>query len=280
MPLVSDAQKPRVEAFQADFAAGLRAVLTALGCKLREGLTPSEVVLAYTNYKYRRIVAHPRTVHWSDTLRARGDLTTEERGALEKIEATAIAGADLYPHQSTSLLDPLSNDGLLADWGIHHLHPGLATGKPTLAPFVNRSKSVLLARITDADMYLIDYLPHGKGVDAPWWNIDLPETLHRNWPDSIADLKIEDYEPKLSWEAHRKLRPPKGATITVAVTVSDGTSYLLSHGMVLSGHSMAACSLADQYQNRVVRIALDRADHEKLIVTGDHRQLDVRVVPR
>lgn len=248
MPLVSDAQRPRVHAFQADLAAGLRAILTGLGCKLRHDLTPSEVVLAYTNYKFRRIGVRPRRVHWSDTLRGRTNLAIEERTAIDELVAKAIGGADLYPHQSTSLLDPLSNDGLLADWDIQHLHLGLANGKPAVAPFVNRSKNVVLVRITDADMYLIDCLPHGKGVDAPWWNIDLPETLHRNWPASIAHLRIDGYEPKLTWEAHRKLRPIKGAAITVAVSVSDGTSYLLSHGMVLSGHSMAACRMADRYQ--------------------------------
>jgi hypothetical protein len=252
----------------------------ALGCRLDPGLDASTVCLAFGNYRLRRITIVPRRVHRSDTLLQRSDLSVEEREAIDAIERKAGAGLDLYPHQSTTLLDPLAKDGLLADWRIQHLHLGLPSGKPTVPPFVNRSKKVLLVRITETDAYFIDCVPHGKGADPPWWNTDLPETLHRNWPASIAPFKVDGYEPKLTWEDHRKLRPPKGFTFTTAVTTADGTSYLLSDGLLSNGYSVEARRFADRVQTKVVEIALRRTDNEKLVLKGDHREVHVYVEPR
>jgi hypothetical protein len=277
----TEAEHERIAAFQVDLADGVRAILASLGCKgLAATLGPSDVCLAYANYRSRRISVRPRKVHRSDTLRQRADLAPEERDAIDAIEERFAGGADLYPHQSTSIRSPLSKDGLLADWHIQHLHLGLASGKPTVSPFVKRSDDVLLVRVTGAEAYFIDCLPHGPDDEPPWWNIDLPETLHRNWPESIQHLRIDGYEPKLSWEEHRKLRPVKGCTFTTAVSTSDGTSYLLSDGMLASGHSTAARTFADSLQTQVTEIARGRKDDERLVVTGDHRELYLRVEPR
>jgi hypothetical protein len=278
----SEAECKRIAAFQEDFARGLREILASLDCiGLPATHTPEDVCLGYTNYKFRRIEARLREVYRSDTLKQRPDLSAEECAAIDALEAKARAGTDLYPHQSTTLRKPLANDGLLSDWRVQHLHLGLATGRPTVAPFVNRSGKVLLVRVTDDALYMIDCLPHGPDVEPPWWNIDLPETIHRNWPESIEHLKLDGYEPKLSWEDHRRLRPARGPTITMAVSTSDGTSYLLSEtGMVMTGYSMEACSRADRFQTYVRNIALDRGDDEKLVVLGDHREVHVYVERR
>lgn len=287
---LTGAEHRRVTAFQGDLADGIRAILASLGCRtLAPALGPSDVCLAYANYKFRRIHMRPRRVLRSDTLRGRTDLPIDEPAAIDAIEAKFVCGADLYPHQSTTLARPLAKDGLLADWRIQHLHLGLASGKRATAPFVNRSCNVLLVRVTDDAAYFVDCLAHG-GTDEPeeasdpealWWNVDPPETLHRNWPDSIADLNLDDYAPKLSWSDHRKLRSSKGCNFTTAVTTSDGTSYLLSEtGILASGHSSQARSHADALQNKVTTIALDRRDDEKLVVEGDHCELHLRVEPR
>jgi hypothetical protein len=280
MALLTQAERRRVALFQSDHAEGLRAILLAAGCE-DPGREPETVCLAFANYRLRRIPVPPRQVHRSDTLVQRVDLSQEERDAIDQIEAKMRAGADLYPHQSTSLRNPLAKDGLLADWQIQHLHLGLTTGRLAVPPFVNRSQRVLLVRITDTDAYLIDCALHGNGVEPPWWNIDLPETIHHNWPLTIAHLKIDGYEPKLTWEQHRQLRPQgRGCTFTTAVTVADGTSYLLSHGMLTSGHSTEAGRYADAIQTRVVQAALVHRDDEKMVLRGDHRIVNVYFEPR
>jgi hypothetical protein len=277
----TEAEHERIGEFQNDLAHGRRTILASLGCKgLAETLGASDVCLAYANYRLRRIAARPRRVHRSDTLRLRTDLAPEERDAIDAIEERFAGGADLYPHQSTSIASPLSKDGLLADWHIQHLHLGLMSGKPAVPPFVMRSANVLLVRVTDSAAYFIDCLPHGASVDPPWWDIDLAETLHRNWPESIHHLRIEGYEPKLTWEQHRRLRPVKGCSFTTAVSTSDGTSYLLSDGMLAAGYSTAARGFADSLQTNVTEIALGSADDERLVVAGDHRELYLSVQPR
>ncbi len=188
---------------------------------------------------------------------------------------------DLYPHQSTSLLDPLAKDGLLADWDIQHLHLGLPGGRPTIAPFVNRSQKVLLVRFTPADAYLIDCPAHGPDVQAPWWDTDLPETLHRNWPESIAHLRLNvSGGSRLTWDQHRRMRPVRGFTITTAVTVTDDAVYLLGTGLLASGYSFQAGQCADRIMTRMVEKALAHTDDEKVVIRGDLREVHVYFEPR
>lgn len=268
----------RVATIQADLADGLRAILTDFGCELRASASPAEVVDAYANYKFRRIPIGPRRVHWSDTLSEQTNLSSDELAAIKAIEAKALVGKDLYPHQSCGVAKPLTPDGLLADWQIQHLHLGLPNGRPARrAPFVNRSGIVLLARITDHDAYFIAALPHGGG-EEPWWNMDLPETLHRNWPQSIERFKVDGYEPKLTWEEHRKMRPPKGCSFMTAVTTKDGTSYLLSD-ILANGHRMQAGRFADQILTIFTDLALALRGN-KLGVVGAHGGLRFTVQRR
>jgi hypothetical protein len=243
--------------------------------------------MAFANYRLRRIPVGPRRVHRSDTLTQRNDLSPNERAAIDAIEEKICAGVDLYSHQSTSLLDPLAKDGLLADWDIQHLHLGLADGRPTVAPFVNRSQKVLLARFTRADAYLIDCPPHGPDVEPPWWDTDLLETLHRNWPESIAHLRLSVDSapdptfapPRLTWAQHRQMRPLRGFTITTALAVTDGTVYLLGSGLLGNGYSLQAGRCADLIMTRMVEKALAHTDDEKVVIRGDHREVHVYFEP-
>lgn len=280
--MYGEAEKKRIDAFRADLAGGLKAILVATGCKpLPVTADPSEVCLAFGNYCARRIEPRARLVHRSDVLDAHADLMPEELEAIAAIERKLRTGVDIYPHQSTTLLRPLAKDGLLADWDIQHLHLGLRDGAPATPPFVNRSRNVVLARIVDTDAYLIDCLPHGEADDEPWWKKHLVETLHRNWPDSIAHFRLEGYEPKFTDEDHRKLRPMGGgANLTAAVSVSDSTSYLLTNGMVTAGYGLDVCRFADALQTRVVQLAVSRRDDERLVVAGTYRNVELSVAPR
>lgn len=279
----SEPEMKRIDAFRSDLAEGLRAILDAAGCRpLPASADPSDVCLAFGNYCARRIESRPRLVHRSDALDARTDLSAEEITAIRDIERKLRDGVDVYPHQSTTLLRPLTKDGLLTAWDIQHLHLGLPSGNPATPPFVNRSRNVALARVTDTDAYLIDCLPHGEGDDVPWWKRHLVEIIHRNWPDSIAAFRLDGYGPKFTDEDHEKLRSMRrgASNLTVAVSVQDGTSYLLTLGMVAAGYGLTVCRFADTLQNTVVRLAVDRRDDERLVVTGSYRNIEISVAPR
>jgi hypothetical protein len=278
---LTDLQHARIALLQTDLAAGLRAILSGLGCDLPSDVEPWTVCLAFSNYQLRRVPVAPRRVHRSDTLSAQPDLAPEERVAIDTIEARFVTGEDIYPHQSTGLLKPLSLDGMHADWGLHHLHLGMVGGRPAPAPFVNRSKKVLIVRITAEDAYFIAAVPHGAGAPAPWWENDLVEIVHRNWRETIAEYEVEDYRPKLSPEDHRRLRPGKsgaGCNFTTAVTTSDGTSYRFSSGIVAAGYSGEAVGMANDLMNGLTRFVQANEGDFRLVVTGDHRRLELAVL--
>jgi hypothetical protein len=180
-----------VETFFEDLTVGMRALLKSknfeLPAKVPSGLAKEPVygqlLGAYFNMLQRRIPPRVRRVEWSRELRARTDLDADDKAGLAKLEAVSTVGGDLNPHQSKLIADFLYYDGLFDDWGYVHLHYGLPSGDPTIAPFVNRSRNVAFVIETDDALRFIDVLPHGRDVEQqPWAMRRLLDIAHRNWP--------------------------------------------------------------------------------------------------
>jgi hypothetical protein len=76
------------------------------------------------------------------------------------------------------------------------------------------------------------------------------------------------------------MRPLRGFTITTAVTVTDGTAYLLGTGLLGNGYSLQAGNCADMIMTRMVEKALAHTDDEKVVIQGDHREVHVYFEPR
>lgn len=71
-------------------------------------------------------------------------------------------------------------DGLLADWGIHHLHLSMEPGKERL---VRRTRDLLFAIFRPDDAYFLGIYPH-----LEWAPLEALETVVGNWP--TADLML------------------------------------------------------------------------------------------
>lgn len=71
-------------------------------------------------------------------------------------------------------------DGLLADWGIHHLHLSMEPGKEGL---VRRTRDLLFAIFRPDDAYLLGIYPH-----LEWAPLEALEIVVGNWP--TADLML------------------------------------------------------------------------------------------
>jgi hypothetical protein len=91
------------------------------GIHLADPTNLERVLFSYFSVQRRPIEPRPREVKWSRELLAK-TLTDVERQAVAIIERQAKEGVNLTPRLSQSILDAEFNDGLLDDWGIHHLH--------------------------------------------------------------------------------------------------------------------------------------------------------------
>lgn len=149
-----------------------------------------DLLMIYGNWLGRRVPPRPRTVHRSTQLDASTAAGTD-KAELDTLVAKIEAGEDIKPHLSTAIetayvpgatlaAQPWKGeralDRMLADWGIHHLHPS-----STLLPdgFTERTRELLFAVFRPDDAYLIGIYPHGA-----WAMKELIEVIVDNWSDA------------------------------------------------------------------------------------------------
>jgi hypothetical protein len=169
----------------ADFFADLRDQLAAFLLRDGIGVPPAadadEVCVLYLNAMRRRIEQRQRPVFGSSELRAK-TLPTDLLVAVQAIEATSVAGANLNPYLSKQIRNAAYHDMLLNEWGIHHMHLGPPYATP--GSFVGRRRELLFVYITTSTLYFIDLLDHEAFEDD-----QLVDIVHRNWPDVLAEYR-------------------------------------------------------------------------------------------
>lgn len=191
-------------------------------------LTTSEDVLqSYCSYTYRLIEKRPRTIHKADTFTSQ----TEVEKGLEWLEMKIEKGESVNPHlNSATKKDQL--DGLLYDWGIHHLHLGETFSAPG---YVERTGPVLFAIFRKDDVYFIDIRNH-----EGWSDKNLLEIVNRNWPELLSIYKMEGVMPETSFD-EKDIASLRKAGVNTFHELSDGNSYLsMGGGITTAGTSMMA----------------------------------------
>jgi hypothetical protein len=90
---------------------------------------------------------------------------------------------------------------------------------------------LLFARVTPETLYCINILDH----DA-WTQQEMLGIIHRNWPDSIAQFRLDGMQgEKLSDQEVRSLRDKN---CNVSIAMADGVAYLpIGNGSSSSGMS-------------------------------------------
>lgn len=166
--------------FEADWADTLKAELAALGFTAAVSDRPRELAIKLFNARKRRVAAKPRSVHTSHEI----SIPADHRTGYERLKKKIEDGDDLMAHLSTRVLKAKSNDGLLNDWAIHHLHLGITPYASNTA-FVERTGPVLLAHFTDDASYLIDVVEHEHWSDQRYLQI-----LKANWPELLVDVRL------------------------------------------------------------------------------------------
>jgi hypothetical protein len=199
-----------------------------------QNISDDDVLISFFDSLRRRPEVRPRRIWIADDFAC----PPHYEDGWKQLQKKVVDGEDLRPHLSRrhARLDVL--DGMLNEWGVHHLHLGTtaAAGNPSR---VERSGPVLFARITLDDFYAINVYQHGA-----WENVNVLESLHRNWPGTIKSYRLQGIKGEPLTELQRRnLRKVNLQTSTETV---DGTVYMaIGGGVASSGTSAEAVRRAD-----------------------------------
>jgi len=169
--------------FGRDRVATLRSALTTLGYK-----PPADddcVQRAYVNALKRRVPAWPRAVRVATTLVC----PPAHRAGLAEITRKVEAGESIEPHLSRLLVKRDYNDGMLNDWGFHHLHLGSTQDADG---FVTRTGPVLFVRFLEHEALFVGVYEHREN---PWWDPRVLEAFWANWPEQMARYELRGIAP-------------------------------------------------------------------------------------
>ncbi len=215
----------------ADFKGAMRSNLQAIGVK-RVG-KDEDIEMTFLNAERKHIAANPRQVLRSDVLM---NCPESIQSDLEVLLLKAERGEDLseYLPRDAKKWDYL--DGLLNDWGIHHLHFYSKSARSQDTNFL------LLARVTAETFHAITVTGHRK-----WTDPELIEILKRNWPETIhvinqgavsaeqqAEIRRLNLQQRISAHEHEQLRK---AGIMSSVVTEDGSLTMPTLGINSKGHS-------------------------------------------
>lgn len=220
--------------FKRDWHEILRRVMSDEWGMDVSGIT-SNVPMHYFNALQRRVMPTPRKLHISDTFCCPSGFDPNWQ-AIQRLIAT---GGDLHPFLSKQVDKAEYTDAMLNDWGIHHLH---FRARP------QRSGPLIFARITSGDVYAVSVLEHGE-----WYEDEIVETIHRNWPDSIRQWRMNGQPAVRLTQDERKTLRKKHCN--AFYTTLDGVTYgPIGGGMMTSGYNLFAVMEMDKEHDRLEKV--------------------------
>ena len=177
-------------------------------------------LVAYAKLKRYFISLRPRTVLKSSQF----DPLGHEAG-IGRLEYAVRSGQDLNVYMTSRFDDITASDGLLDHWGICHFHLGTeidpATGR------ISRTRHILFALINDSHAYFIKVGAHGRDSRYVWYQQEMIETIHRNWPEAIEPFRtagVTGISPK--YDDPVDVKSLRDANLLTLLQVDDGTVYI------------------------------------------------------
>jgi hypothetical protein len=205
--------------FIGDWAEFLRQKgMAVCGLKYDESRALEENTMRYLNAQRRIPITARRAVHESREL----SVPQEYEADYLALKSLIRSGGNLKPYLSRDIVKkkrPDKNDGLLNAWGIQHLHFRPEGTVP-----------ILLCRITDTDVFVIQSLRHDHDV----WVVDtsLLQILHDNWPEEIATGRFRGIQGEAMPASERLVLRNQNANF--ATTTTDDTVYLAPGGGLMA----------------------------------------------
>lgn len=134
--------------------------------------------------RHRRLAPHARVLKIADDFQC----ALSEEAGWKALQDKVRKGEDLNPHLSKGHASLFNNDGLLAEWGVHHFHLGTKPDRCN-RNFVKRTRWQVFALVDDNTFCAINVYPHGPD-ERHFEEVGIIESIHRNWPDIISAYRL------------------------------------------------------------------------------------------
>lgn len=224
--------------FEQDWVAAVRQIMeTTWGMNL-SGVDPKDIPTLFFHAELRRIEPRPRKVSESSSFMC----PPEHAAGWASLKAKIEAGDDLSPHLSLLTQKPTATDSLLFDWGVYHLHLGLATHAKN-ADFVERTGPVLFGHPTEDTFYAIGIYGHGA-----WSDSSVIETMRAEWPGLTNPLVVSGVHGLAHQLSDAQRAQLRKANLNTFTTTADGAVlHSLGGGFASNGISIKAVMARDRH---------------------------------
>ena len=182
------------------------------------------------------VESKPRTVHKSDVFAC----PPHKQKGLSTLLKAVETGDNLTPYLSRRIKKLGYHDALLNDWGVRHFHLGETKDADG---FMMQDNPILYAFVTGTDFYALNVYDH-----EDWSNLEVIETLHRNFPETISLYRMDGVSG-LSREIDRKeIECARKAHFNTFVQTKDGTVYAnTGAGVMMDGTNVLIRLASDQH---------------------------------
>jgi len=167
----------------------------------------------YINWRNRLILGRKRKVSLSKDI-YKNPFYSQYNTNIQKLKRIFESGSNVRPFLSTGvnhLLGNKSDDGLLRDWGLHHIH-----FIPAYTP-KKRTNEILFIMERPNNIYFIDIFEHDD-----WVKLNSLAIIYRNWPETIEHFKLNGITPDILTEEHFENLRKKDVAYTIGF---DGNAY-------------------------------------------------------
>jgi hypothetical protein len=205
-----------------------------------------QALFAFFNLQRRLIAPLPRRVHEARGIHCPPAL----QSGYDEIKRKTTTGEDLAPHLSKRVnnADVESErgkrraiDGMLDDWGVHHLHLGTTVGGDG---FVDRHDEVLFARFLPGDAYFIGIWTHGS-----WGEVGVLEEIQRNWPELLAPFQFDAVPERNS--TSEEIVKARAAGVQPVISVGGKLTMAMGGGITSGKIGAAVVRLADRARDQL-----------------------------
>lgn len=194
------------------------------------------LIHTYLDLHQRMIFPHPRKIMYSSEFAVPKLL----KAKVEVLEEEIKKGIALFPRLSRYIFDTRKQDGLLFDWGIHHLHLGTGTDK-NHKQLVQSTDELVYAIFDSEYAYFLAISDHDR-----WADIHLLEIVKKNFPKFIEPYKLKGICSGSNGYSESDIVKLRQAGVSPIIMINDEAYFSPGGGINTAGGSLTSTTKIQQ----------------------------------
>lgn len=225
--------------------------------------------IQYLNYHSKMVTVKPRKVSLSKNF----SVDAENQSGLDDLIDKLTNGIDVNLYLSKASIKANETDGMFDNFGIKHFH----LGKNIKNGFVQRTKEIALAIVTDDEVFFVVSKLHGVGHSKMWYEKDVLEILHKERPDLIEHCKVDNFiDISHTMSKTKDIRNFRNSNINGVIELDDGTCYMpYNLGQTLSGFRIAHMMIMTSFAHHMREMVNGVYETNNSIVFSKINQLEI-----